>query len=352
MHSTSRSLVNHSLATTSYNMTATYASQQPTSYNNRVENIAIVGASGTIGTYILSALLAQKRFNITAITRTDSKSTFAEGVNVASVDYNNPDTISAALKGHDALIITMSVMAPRDTQEKLIRASADANVPWVLPNEFGMYNTEEAQNDTVGDGKKKARELADSLGLSWLGVTCGFWYEYSLCAPKLYGFDIGKREVVFFDDGTQKINTSTWQQTARAVANLLSLPILPNDENDKSLTLTSYRNRMVYISSFALSQHDMFDSLKRVTHTTDSDWTISSVSAKERFEEAKEAFKGGNRWAFGIKLYTRYFFPDAGLFEKTHGLENGKLGLPEEDLDEATKAAVGMQESGYWDKKY
>lgn len=119
----------------------------------------------------------------------------------------------------------MTVTAAKDTQAKLIRAAAAAGVPWVLPNEFGMYNTDEAQNDTIGQSKTKDRQLIESLDLSYVGVTCGFWYEYSLPAPQLYGFDIAKREAVFFDDGTQKINTSTWGQTGRAVAAILSLPL-------------------------------------------------------------------------------------------------------------------------------
>jgi hypothetical protein len=49
-------------------------------------------------------------------------------------------------------------------------------------------------------------------------------------------------------------------------------------------------------------------------------------------------------------LYTRYFIDDAGLFEKNHELENERLGLPMEDLDKATEAAVKLQESGWWEK--
>jgi hypothetical protein len=333
-------------------MTTMYSSQQPSGFSNRLKNIAVVGASGTIGSHIVSALLSRNQFNITAITRSNSNGTFPKGIKVAHIDYNDPDTIISALKGHDALIITMSVSAARDTQEKLIRAAADASVPWLLPNEFGMYNTEEAQKDTIGDGKTQARELVASLGSSWVGVTCGFWYEYSLSAPGLFGIDINKREVVLFDDGTQKLNTSTWELTGRAVAGLLSLPIWPENESDERLTLSAYRNRMAYVSSFALSQRDMFGSLKRVTRSTDDDWSISSVSVKERYAEAKEAMKGGDRAAFGRQLYTRYFFPDAGLFEKSHNLDNEKLELPEEDLDKATKRAVELVESEYWAKKY
>lgn len=331
-------------------MTLHYASQQSQDHPNRIKNIAIVGVSGNLGSHIVSSLLANKYFNLTAISRTNSKAIVPEGIRVAHIDYHQHDTIVSALRGQDALIITLSVTAPRETQPKLLRAAADAGVQWVMPNEFGMYTTEQAQNDTIGPGKSQDRKLAEELGLSWICVTTGFWYEHSLSGPGLYGINISKREVVFFDDGTQKLNTSTWPQVGRGVAALLALPILPTDEIDTGTTLSSYRNSMAFISSFTISQHDMFESLKRITNTSYDDWTISSVPARERFTEAKEQMKAGDRMAFGRALYTRYFYEDAGLYEKSHGLDNEKLGLPEEDLDKATQAAIKLGKDGYWRK--
>jgi hypothetical protein len=107
------------------------------------------------------------------------------------------------------------------------------------------------------------------------------------------------------------------------------------------------------VSSFALSQREMFESIKRVTGTTNSDWKITSEPAKQRFVNAKKKLEGGDHRAFGIVLYTRYFMDDeAGLFEKSHGLDNEQLNLPKEDLDDATKAAVDLANSDYWSKMY
>ncbi|KAJ4311117.1 hypothetical protein N0V94_008104 [Neodidymelliopsis sp. IMI 364377] len=317
-----------------------------------IRKIAIVGVTGTIGTYMTTALLSKSRFSITAISRHDSTATFPSNIEVARVDYNNHDDLTKALNGHDVLIITTSVFAPKDTSAKLIRAAAAAGTPWILPNEFGMYNTDEAARDTIGTSKKDDRELIESLGVSsWIGISCGFWYEHSLSNGELYGIDIGKQEVTFFDDGTQELNTSTWRQVGRAVAALLSLPVGADADNDSALTLSAYRNRMVYVSSFAVNQKEMFESVKRVTSTTDEDWKIKSEPAKERVQNARTRMNAGERRAFGQVMYTRYFYEDAGLFEKTHGLDNDKLGLPSEDLDEATKGAVSLVENGYW-KKY
>jgi hypothetical protein len=64
----------------------------------------------------------------------------------------------------------------------------------------------------TGPPHKKVRDHIEKLGKSsWIGVACGFWYEYSLGGgPCRYGFDFKNRTVTFFDDGTTRLNTSTW----------------------------------------------------------------------------------------------------------------------------------------------
>ncbi|KAJ4347548.1 hypothetical protein N0V95_005332 [Ascochyta clinopodiicola] len=316
-----------------------------------IRNIAIVGVTGNVGSYITKALLDKHRFTITAISRHGSRAEFPSDVKVRRVDYDDEKSIEDALENQDALIITTSVFAPKDTCAKLIRAAAAAGVAWILPNEFGMSNTDEATNDTIGPGKKDDRDLIEYLGVSsWIGISCGFWYEHSLSNGELYGIDTKKREVTFFDDGTQRLNTSTWPQVGRTVAALLSLPGDADGQQSDAVTLNAYRNHIVYVSSFTVNQREMFDSVKRITGTSDEQWKISRVPAKERFEEARERMKKGDRRAFARTLYTRYFFEDAGLFEKLHGLDNEKLGLPSENLDEYTEKAIQLERDGYWAK--
>lgn len=154
-------------------------------------------------------------------------------------------------------------------------------------------------------------------------------------------------------DGNTKIHATTWPQTGKAVAQLLSLPIYPADEKDSSPTLSAYANKFCYVKSFTLSQKDMFESLKRVTSTTDSDWKFESVGTKERYEEAHKSLKQGNRMAFAIQMYSRMFYPEdkPGLYPGRE-LDNEKLGLEEEDLDEFTRKGVEMAESGYFAKRF
>jgi hypothetical protein len=56
---------------------------------------------------------------------------------------------------------------------------------------------------------KKATEDVNSAGGNYIMLTCGFWYEWSLCAGlDFYGIDVKDKKAVLFDDTTQKINTS------------------------------------------------------------------------------------------------------------------------------------------------
>lgn len=60
-------------------MAQQYANSQPTGFNNRIEHVAIVGATGSVGAYITKELLKRGKHTVTAITREDSKSKMPEG---------------------------------------------------------------------------------------------------------------------------------------------------------------------------------------------------------------------------------------------------------------------------------
>ncbi|KAI4866583.1 NAD(P)-binding protein [Hypoxylon rubiginosum] len=321
------------------------------SQSNYVKKVAIVGATGTVGTFIVQELLNLGKHEITAITRKDSPAinSIPAGVKIAKVDYDDESTLVDALKGQEALIITMHVQAPPDTQLKLVRAAAAAKVPFVLPNEWGCDMEDEAmgQDTLLGKSDLPVRKLVEELGVSsWIGVVTGFWYEYSLgFGTETYGMDWKNRTWTFFDDGETKMNTTTWPQSGRAAAALLSLPIEP--EKPGSPSLSDYKNKFIYVSSFCLSQKEMFATVLRLTGTKESDWTITYEESTKRFQDAQARLFGGDRTAFPQLLYSRNFFKDGvGNFEARRGIANDILGLPKEDLDAATRIAIDRNEKG------
>ena len=289
-----------------------------------------------MGKFVVDSLLKTGKHTVTAITREDSTSTLPSGVQVAKVNYDDPSTLVQALKGQDALIITMGVTAPPEQQSKLIEAAAEAAVPYVLPNEWGNDSSKEQLGKDTFLGPRLAgyRAQIESLGKSaWIAVCCGFWYEYSLGGgPDKYGFNFKKQELTLFDDGNERITTSTWVQTGRGVAALLSL----NEEK-----LAQFRNNWYYVSSFTLSQREMFESVLKVTGASEKDWKVTSEPSGPRYKSGLELFQSGDRLGFVRFLYTRVFFP-TGEGDYSYKSHNQLLGLPQEDLEEATKRAVEM----------
>lgn len=188
------------------------------------------------------------------------------------------------------------------------------------------------------------RKLIEEIGKSsYIALSTGFWYEYSLAIPHNYGFDFANRAVKFYNEGENKISTSTWPQIGRAVASILSLPIKPEEPNSEAC-LEKLMNRAVYINSFTISQKDMLESAMHITGTKEEDWTITKESAQEVYERGLGQLNEGKREVFANVLYSRIFFPDgSGNFEDSKGTLNSMLGLPKEDLDAATKIAIERQ---------
>lgn len=241
----------------------------------------------------------------------------------------------------------MAVTAPRDTIPKLARAAAKAGVSYVFPNWFGHDGENDAlcKDSWLTPARDTIRsEFAELKGTSYIMVACNFWYEFSLAGgPDRFGFDFRKRSLVLFDGADVPFKLTTWPQCGRTVAKLLSLPLLPQDSSDKTTTLSAFRNKTVYVDSFRLTQRDMFDSVKRVTKTTDKDWTITHDASEQRFKDATAELQKHNFAQFTKMLYSRMYFPTGdGDFDAKH---KKVLGLPQEDLDEWTAVAIKMGEN-------
>ncbi|KAF5670532.1 putative oxidoreductase like [Fusarium heterosporum] len=335
-------------------MSEQYAKDQPEGFVNKIERVAIVGASGTIGKYLAKYLIATGKHTVTAITRKGSKSKFPEGAHVVPVDYDDENSLIEALKGQQFLAISMASSAAPGTQEKLIYAAAKAGVPWVMPNCFGVdvFNKSLVEENLTGKGVLPGFNAIKEAGVSsWIAMCCSFWYEFSVAAgPEWYGFDMsdGKKKITLYDDGNTQINTSTWDQCGRAFAALLSLKVIPDDENDTSTTISQWRNKPLYMSSFLLSQRQMLDSIQRVTGTTDKDWEIKYEGSKERWQRGMGLLKSGDFSGYVMAMYSRTFYPNGdGNIEAKYELANKALGLPEEDLDEASQRALEMVNEKY-----
>ncbi|KAH7024657.1 uncharacterized protein B0I36DRAFT_250248 [Microdochium trichocladiopsis] len=320
-----------------------------------VKNVAIVGANGTVGTFITDALLKTGKHTITALTRSTSGN-FPFGVKLATIDYDKPETIVSALKDQQVLIITMGVGAPPEQQLKLIDAAADAGVPYVMPNDWG-YDV--SRDDMYKESffhlqSKTARAHIEERGVSsWISLVCGFWYEFSLGqGTETFGIDSSKKEAILFDGGNTQMDTSTLSYVGKTVAALLSLPEKKADaaattSGGKGGSLEQFKNNYVRVAEFSVTQREMLDSVQRVSGTTDKDWKISHETTRERYAHASGEVMKGNYALFVTAMYSRVWFPDGSPVYHDKGLHDELLGLQKEELDVASKRAVDRGRVGY-----
>ncbi|KAF9697521.1 hypothetical protein EKO04_004358 [Ascochyta lentis] len=322
-----------------------------------IRKVALIGATGRVGSHFLYSLLATGKHAVTVLTRVESTTDFSSSASVTKVDYASQDSLVSALRGHDFLIITLSAQVPPTTHALIVEAAAKAGVQWIMPNYYafglGPRGGMLSSDPLVGgfgkfvDDVKNVSAPEGGVKPNFIALCCGFWYEFSLAQGEpWFGFDIKNRNVTLYDEGDVRINTSTWEQCGRAVASLLSLPVASS--GDGELVVEDWRNEGLYVSSFLISQREMLDSLHRVLGTSDDDWTITKENVKERYQKGLAQLQGGDRLGFAKAMYARIFFPgEGGDFQTGYGLDSEKLGLPREDLDEATRRAVKMIEDNF-----
>ena len=342
---------------------------QPT----HITNIALVGATGQVGSHVLRHLQsAATKFDITIVSREDSKADFPSDPNttIQRVNYTDHSSLISALSGAQFLIISLSVFAPKETQQQLIdAAAATGTVKYIIPNEWGTDWTDPEINKAVmiGDAIVANREYIVSKGMSWISVSCGFWYEYSLgSGSACYGFDLRNvpGKVYLFDGGDTPVNTSTWNHVGEGVEAMLRLPIHAADGGDTGKQALSiegtFKNSFLRLSSFTLTQRDMLASLARVTSTDPKSWTTETVATEKWLAQAREELAKGSRLGFGKILYGTVMQAVEGknegyamAYQAHKGLHDQALGLKGEDLDEATLQAVRIaeekiREGNYW----
>ncbi|KAI1277636.1 NAD(P)-binding protein [Xylaria sp. FL0933] len=310
-----------------------------------LKKVAIVGATGRLGSYFVEELLKTDKHTITALTRGGNEDKIPNGVNVVEVDYSNEDSLVTALQGQEFLAIVLAARAPPQTHSFIVKAAAKAGVSYIMPTTYGADITNEnmIKDDLYHQGAVAKVKEIESLGVNYIAMACGFWYEWSLAGGEnTFGFDLKSKKVTLFDDGTTKISVSTFRQCGRAFAALLSLP-----ESGTSPSLSDWKNKTLFFTSFRVSQRDILDSIHRSQGTSDKDWDIQSETTKKRVADGLVSLQKGDRAGFVKGMYSRAFYPSAdGDYEARHLIANAILGLPKEDLDKVTSGVVKGVENG------
>ena len=136
-----------------------------------------------MGPTILNALDKASQFQISVLSRNNSKATFPSHIKVHKVDESYPEAaLVAAFKGQDAIVSAVGYAALQQ-QTKLIDAAVKAGVKRFLPAEFGS-NTTPATCEAVPILMQNKVDIVNYLktkeasGLTWTALCTGPFFDW------------------------------------------------------------------------------------------------------------------------------------------------------------------------------
>ncbi|KAM0266745.1 hypothetical protein ACHAPA_006520 [Fusarium lateritium] len=300
--------------------------------------IAIIGASGQVGSPTLKALLAQGIHTITAVQRAESTSTFPQEVLVKSGDLADESFLVGAFQGQDVVVLMPPLPHITSIQEPAVRAAAQAGVPYVFPAEFGPdpFATRLIEENKLLQDKKQIRDLIEELGVSsWISISVGPFLDMNIKSG-LWGIDVENRKATIWSGATGKVNTSSVAHTGQATAAVLSLP---------DAELSQYKNKAFYVPSVHLKQQELLKAVQDATDTTGKDWDVKHQDIQDAIKDCNSKIQQKDDMAPFVKFFLTHFQENSGgdFQRKVVASEVAKLlklGLQDETLESILKSSL------------
>jgi uncharacterized protein YbjT (DUF2867 family) len=295
------------------------------------KNIAITGASGSIGKVILQKLIEAGTFNVTVLRRSGSSATFPDGIKVVDADLNSVDAVAAALKGQDALI---SAVGPRGVpgQKVLIDAAIAAGVSRFVPSEYGCaLGQPNARKLFVFrykvDVEEYLFERAKSSDLTYTLVWNNAFLDWGLQHDFI--LRVSDRKPVIYNGGDIPFSATTLATIADAVVGILNRP----DET---------KNRSVRVKDVDVTQNQLLALAKKAAGP-DATWDVEQIDLRAVIAKNDPAAAEVST-DFKVLLpyiLTALFDPSFGpLFKETDNELLGLKGKTDEELFEIVKQYV------------
>ncbi|KAF9533157.1 hypothetical protein CPB83DRAFT_942539 [Crepidotus variabilis] len=299
-----------------------------------IKSVLLAGAGGNLGPAILNELIAAKKFEISVLSRPESKSTFPPSVTVHKTDYS-PASLNAILSTSkfDAVVSTLSVVSPGvgASQINLIDAAKANGVKRFIPSEFGSdtINSQVATVVPIFGPKLNAVAHLRSLEsdeFTWTAIITGAFLDWGIRVNFL-AVDNKAKKLFKWDDGSVPFSLTNLLTVGKAVASLLG--------DSSKLSATS--NKYIYIASHTITLNQYIEAVKKAT--PGQEWTIEEVDSEATLKKASEEFKAGNHFA-AYDLLKVITFGKRQLGAYDNRLSNELLGLEKEDLVSDIKAAL------------
>jgi hypothetical protein len=299
------------------------------------KNIVLIGATGSIGSVVLTALEKEPSFTITLVQRASSKAKMPAHLKTIAVTDSYPtDELILAFRGQDVVINCMTSLLVAD-QFRIIDAAITAGVRRYVPSEYGLNNMRrDAQAlNLVFHDKGKIQEYlrakAQAGIIEWMSIACGMWIRWSM-AHDFLGMHVGERRFVFWDDGEGYFSCTTEENSALGLVNAL---LAAGTDRDV------WKNTIIYLSDFAITQKQLLEAIERIQGVK---YVTESIDSYKLIEEKQAAVAAGDVTTGTFALIETGFVTGryGGHLEKEGEIQNDKLGLPKKTLDEVVEAAL------------
>lgn len=204
-------------------------------------------AAGELGIPVLNALINSGKFSVTVLVRSSSKATFPTSVKVIQIDYESLDSLTHALKGHDALVSTVGPSGFQG-QTLLIDAAVAAGVKRFLPSEFGsdldnpkvaalpFFDSKITVNRYVEAATKTHPDFTYTL------IRNAAFLDWGIKKSLVLDWKSGKPTI--WDGGDRLFSATTLTSVGQAVVGVLANP-------------EATKNRAVYVQDLAISQNKL-----------------------------------------------------------------------------------------------
>ncbi|KAE8384329.1 hypothetical protein ETB97_009561 [Aspergillus alliaceus] len=296
-----------------------------------IRNVAIAGASGSLGTPVLNALLESNKFNITVLTRHTSKASFPASVRVIQVDYDSVAELTTALTGQDAVVSTVTTAAVK-TQNPLISAAVAAGVKRFIPSEFSCNvdnpkaSTLPVYQSRLAIHKALQQKAAQNPNFTYTLIRHGPFLDWGLALGFL--FDFRSETPAFYDGGDRPFSTTTLATIGKAVVGVLT-------------HLEETKNRPVFVHDLVTTQRKIFAIFQRLV--PGKKWEPVNVSTAELEARSRPEWEKGNEdMGVMVGFLVRAIFAE-GYGGELENVDNELLGLgmrTEADLEELVKGVV------------
>lgn len=212
-------------------------------------------------------------FQVTALTRGGSSHSFPPSVKAVTVDYDSLDSLTSALKGHDAVVSTIASVA-LVKQLNLVAAASKAGIKRFIPSEFGSDTFHERTRQLPCYADKIAvqdalKHEAASGRMSWTAVVTGPFFDWGMKVG--FVMNLKGKSITLYDGGERPFSTTTLASIGKATAGVL--------KHSKET-----ENRAVYVQDFVPTLQQLAAMGKRAMGP--DGWKEDYVSVDEMLNEA------------------------------------------------------------------